>query len=144
MPIIDYWHREPVLDEPFSFELYMRTTPSFRGLIIDPPRRANRWGDGEYSPRRYSVILKMNSGQYRLIIGSVSYMSDGFDTEDVEEPFEKFLNGSFHILFDTIVSGDDMDYEIDSWNGSSQQLQSKFGYYVADPTWPIDTDSDLV
>lgn len=139
MALIDYWHREPVLDAPYAFELYMRSTPSWRGVVIDP-KLGNYMGDGEYSNRRYSVILKLNSSTYRLIIGSVSYMSDGFDSEDVEEPFEKFLLGSFHILMDITVEMD----EVDDWNGSSQQLQTKFGHYFADPTWPIDIDEDVV
>lgn len=105
----------------------MRTTPSFRGVVIDP-KHGNYLGDGEYSPRRYSAILKFNSSSYRLIIGSISYMSDGYDSEDVEEPFEKFLMGSFHILTAVTVEMDD----IDSWDGSTQMLNRKFGYYVGD------------
>lgn len=138
MQITD-WYREYLLDEPYNFELYMRSTPSFRGVVIDP-KNGNYYGDGEYSPRRYSVILKLPTDQYRLIVGSVSYMSDGFDSEDISEPLEKFLAGSFHILYDVTVEMDG----IDSWNGSTQQLQSKFGHYVADPTWPIDIDDDVV
>ena len=138
MQITD-WYREYLLDEPYGFELYMRSTPSFRGVVIDP-KHGNYYGDGEYSPRRYSAIIKYHDETARLIVGSVSYGSDGFDSEDISEPIEKFLMGSFHILMDITVEMD----SIEEWNGSVQQLQAKYGHYLADPTWPIDIDDDVV
>lgn len=122
--IIPEWYNNPVLDETQPFKTYIRSTPSFRGVVISPT--GNYDSEGEYSPRRYSVIRIWPGNHFELIIGSTFYVKDGFDSEDIDEPLEKFLAGAFTTLYRIPTDRTVEMQDISEWGGSSQQLKAMF------------------
>lgn len=79
----------------------------------------------EYSPRRYSIAIKHPGNYYQLIIGSLSYRT-GFDSEDIDEPLNKFINGEFKILLHVPTTKTLEMQSLSEWEGSSQELRAMF------------------
>lgn len=121
------WYRNPTLDEPLGYEVWIRSTPTKRGVIISP--KGNYLGPAEFSDRRYSVALKYPGNHFELVIGSVLY-DDGFDTEDVDEPLKKFLSNKFKDLIRVPTTKTIEMQSLSEWDGDAQSLNLLFDYYI--------------
>lgn len=119
------WYRNPVLDAPYGAEVWIRSTPTYRGTVIHPG--GNYEAPPEYSWRRYSVAIRHPGNHWELLVGSTHYDKDGFDTEDVDEPLEKFLAGQFATLYriPTNRTTDMQDATVE-WQGDAQYLKRNF------------------
>lgn len=148
MPIIETWFRDPVLDANAGYELWIRSTPTYHGIVIAPPAKPKSGikpgpdgqvpdesyiGDGRYSSRRYSIARIYPGNKFELIVGSPYYLHDGWDTEDINEPLKKFLTNQFAILYRVPTIKTVEMQSLDEWNGSSQQLNQLFNYQSHTP-----------
>lgn len=101
------------------YEMYMRSTPTNRGIVIDP-MRGNYMSETEISSRRYSVARRFGSTESPLWIFqivSIAY-DDGFDSEDPIEPFRKIITAKYAALMEASTTA----YSLKDWDGSSQRL----------------------
>ena len=115
--ILTEWTPSTLIDTDRVF--FQRTTISFRGVTIS--REGNYNSPPEFSERRYSIIEQDSAGVW-LIIGSTLY-TDGFDSENMLEPLNKYASGQFQTLVKLKFNGT-LEEALTVWFGSSQQLRT--------------------
>lgn len=115
------WTKAPdELTANLPYDLFMRTTPVNHGVVIRP--FDNYIGETELESRRYSIVRQSKlNGTFRCIIASSSY-DHGWDSENLLEPFEQYINGHFVELLAAGALDTVNMTSVDGWDGTSVSL----------------------
>lgn len=120
MQMVSWVQAPDNLTADLPYDLFMRTTPINHGVVIRPFN--NYIGETELESRRYSIVRRSKAnGSFRCIIASSSY-DDGWDSENLYEPFEQYIAGHFVELLAAGALDTALMTSVDGWDGTSVSL----------------------
>lgn len=119
--IIYNWIECPEDIRPSTGTFYLRTTPVYRGSVIDINDERNLFmtsGTPEFDSRRYSVVEIIDDDIF-LHIGAVTYVTP-FDSNNDFEAHRKYVNDEWTNLM--TVAYDDSIEDALTWTGQATTI----------------------
>lgn len=133
------YHGQVIVAPPKIYEDELRDCPD-GPIPVD-----TYYAEPGLSARRYSAIKEYPGSKYEIMIGSVVYgvpgfkaghpdspnpqydgfVDTGWETDAINEPFDKFFANQFRILYRRPISKTDWMTDVDDWTGSAQELLNR-------------------